>query len=72
MSQVELVNRNGGEEENDCISYEKATVTLVNGGTVDVGIRVVVPNGEKCPRCWKYADTVYGGDVEKPACGCEL
>ena len=72
VSQVELVNRNGGEEENDCISYEKATVTLVNGGTVDVGIRVVVPNGEKCPRCWKYADTVYGGDVEKPACGCEL
>lgn len=73
VSQVEFVDLDNATDSKDCISYEKATITLVSGMTVDIGIRVVTPSGEKCPRCWKYAETVYKSGVhdEVPACGCE-
>ena len=72
VSQVSFVDSKDVDNRSDCIASEKTTVELFNGRTIEIEIRVVAPLGEKCPRCWKYATTVFGGNDSKPECGCEL
>ena len=71
VSQVSLIDIKDAEQvDNDaCIAYETTTVALKNDKTIEVGIRIVKPYGTKCPRCWKFATTVYG-DIDTPECGC--
>jgi len=71
VSQVSLIDIKDAEQvDNDaCIAYETTTVALKNDKTIEVGIRIVKPSGTKCPRCWKFATTVYG-DIDTPECGC--
>jgi isoleucyl-tRNA synthetase len=62
-----------GGDSSSIFAQETMQLALNSGRTVDVVIRVIAPGGEKCPRCWKYAKSVFGQkDVVKPSCGCEL
>ena len=79
VSQVSFVDSStvagGGNASGDlpeCFAQETVELLLNSGRTIDVTIRVVAPEGEKCPRCWKYGTTVFGKGVVKPSCGCEL